>query len=137
MSTQLSLSTSAYALRSAARWMPVGGLLLSNNDRHVGQRNLEVMAGPASSMQLITMQGQLVPERFTLEVTHAGPSVLGALQALGGGFLPGIEGERREIFVPELEEIGVGVMTPTSRHLFTAFNEEGRTLIARSDRLPG
>lgn len=111
------------------------GLLLSNTDRHVGQRNLQVMAGAASPVNLIATLGKLVPERFTLEVTHAGPAALGALHALGGGFLPGFDGAPHEIIVPELNELRMGVMTPTSCHLLTALSQEGRTLIARSDRL--
>ena len=38
---------------------------LSNDDRHVGQRNLEILAGTADAKELFVMLGNLVPEKFT------------------------------------------------------------------------
>jgi len=112
-----------------------GGLLLANNDRHVGQRNLEILAGPASAAELLMRLGDLVPERFTLELTHAGPDLLGTLQAVGGGWLPGPEGEPMEVVLPELAEVRGGLVTGTAVHLLTAFTSDGRTVVARSDQL--
>lgn len=114
---------------------PAGGLLDSNSDRHVGMRNVTIMSGSASPMSLITTLGKVVPEGFTLEVAHAGPAVLGTLQALSGGLLRGPEDEPREIVVPGLDEIAFGVRTAGSRHLLTALGRDGRTVIAHSDRL--
>ncbi len=109
-----------------------GGLLLSNDDRHVGQRNLEILAGTADAKELFAMLGNLVPEKFTLELTHAGPAAAGTLIALGGGRLPDGRGEFREVQVPTLKEIPVGVSTGTVVHLLTAFTEGGRTVVAPS-----
>jgi hypothetical protein len=111
------------------------GLLLSNSDRHVGQRNLEILAGPANAQEMLNILGGLVPDGFTLELAHAGPTALGVLQALSGGLLPGVEGKPREIVVPQFEEIRQGVSTGTSVHLLTAFSQNGRTVVARSDLL--
>lgn len=97
-----------------------GRLLLSNNDRHVGQRNLEILTGSADATMLIGTLGGLVPEGFTLEVTHAGPAVRGTLLAVGGGTLPDREGEPRDVQLPELEEIQFGISTGTSVHLLTS-----------------
>jgi hypothetical protein len=114
---------------------PASGLLLSNNDRHVGQRNLEVLLGSADAKELFGQLAGLVPEDFTLELTHAGPAALGTLQALGGGVLLDQEGRPHEIVLPELEEVQFGVSTGTAVHLLTALRTRGRTLVARSDRL--
>ena len=111
---------------------PAGGLLLSNADRHVGQRNLKILAGTADAKELFAMLGNLVPEKFTLELTHAGPAAAGTLIALGGGRLPDGRGEFREVQVPTLKEIPVGVSTGTVVHLLTAFTEGGRTVVAPS-----
>ena len=58
---------------------PAGGFLLSNVDRHVGQRNLTVLTGGQSPQPLIAQLGTLVPQGFALEVTHAGVDALPAL----------------------------------------------------------
>ena len=101
----------------AARSTPAGDLLLSNADRHVGQRNLEILAGPADAKELIAMLGGLVPDGFTLELTHAGRAALPALLALTGGRLEG----REEVFVPDSKELRVGVPHEDGRHLLTVF----------------
>lgn len=111
------------------------GFLLPNVDRHVGQRNVEILAGEGTAFELINVLGGLVPERFILEVTHAGPAVLGHLQAWGGGVLPDAAGDLREITVPDLRELRIGVPTSMSRHLLTAFVFDGRTVVASSERL--
>jgi len=111
------------------------GSLLPNVDRHVGQRNVEVLAGGANPTELINRLGSLVPERFALEITHAGPAVRGNLQAWGGGVLPDATGDMREVTVPELNELRFGVPTSTSRHLLTAFVIDGRTGVVESGRL--
>jgi len=111
------------------------GPLLVNADRHVAQRNLTVLSGPMPVKALLAHLGGLVPERFTLEVTHAGPQALGVLQAIGGGMLPGPDGEPVELRVPELGEVPVGLIAGRSVHLLTAFTQDGRTVVARSDHL--
>ncbi len=112
-----------------------GGQLLSNLDRHVGQRNLEVLAGAAQVRPMLSILGAQVAEGFTLEVTHAGPAALGMLQALGAGHPTKREGKAHQGLVPELDEIRAGVRMRTSVHLLTAFTERGRTVVVASDRL--
>jgi len=112
-----------------------GGALLSNTDRHVGQRNLEVLAGAAPVTTMLTLLGAQVPEGFTLELTHAGPAARGMLQAVGVGRPSKREGKVRTLAVPELDEIRVGVRMSASIHLLTAFSEQGRTVVVASDRL--
>lgn len=114
---------------------PASGLLLSTNDRHVGQRNLEVLAGSAEIKTMLSILGGQVTQGFTLELTHAGPAARGMLQALGGGRITDAHGEPHEVVVPELAEIRGGVHMSTAVHLLTAFSQRGRTVVAASDRL--
>jgi len=110
---------------------PSGGLLLSNPDRHIGQRNLEILTGSTSPMMLVGTLGGLVPEGFTLELMHAGPEMLGTVLALTGGKLEG----REEITLPAWEELRVGVRTKTmGRHLLTAFTSDKRSVVVPTDR---
>jgi hypothetical protein len=69
---------------------PAGGLLLSNTDRHVGQRNLEVLAGPAERKTMLSILGGQVTTGFTLELTHAGPRHAGCSwqRAVAGSSTP-------------------------------------------------
>ncbi len=112
-----------------------GGLLLANSDRHVGQRNLEVLAGPAQVLPMLAILGAQVAEGFTLELTHAGPAARGMLLAIGAGSSTKREGRPHAVVLPELDEIRVGVRMSTSVHLLTAFTERGRTVVVASDRL--
>ncbi len=111
------------------------GLLLSNNDRHVGQRNLDVLAGAANLQVLLSTLGSLVPDGSLLEVVHAGPAIRGVLQAVGGLTLPEEGGKARRIVVPSLGEVRHGVSTGSAVHLLVAFRESGRNIVVRSDRL--
>jgi hypothetical protein len=108
-----------------------GGLLLSNADRHVGQRNLEILTGSTSPMMLVGTLGGLVPEGFTLELMHAGPEMLGTLQGLTGGRLE----DREEITLAALDELRVGVLTTTGRHLLTAFTSDKGSVVVPTDHL--
>lgn len=114
---------------------PAGGLLLSNLDRHVGQRNLEVLAGAAPIAPMFALLGRQVPDGFVLELTHAGPNARGMLEAVGAGHT--VKGDRRprKLVVPELDEIREGVPMSTAVHLLTAFSEEGRSVVVSSERL--
>jgi hypothetical protein len=110
---------------------PGGGLLLSNADRHVGQRNLTILTGSAMPMMLVGTLGGLVPEGFTLELTHGGKAALPALLALTGGRLEG----REEVFVPDADELRVGVPHDGERHLLTAFTMRGTSVLVPTERL--
>ena len=114
---------------------PSGGPLLANLDRHVGQRNLEVLAGAAQVKPMLSILGAQIAEGFTLELSHAGPAAHGMLQALGAAHPVKREGRARTIVTPELDEIRLGVRMSTSVHLLTAFTEGGRTVVVASDLL--
>jgi len=104
------------------------GPLLVNEHRHVGQRNLDVLAPAQSALKMITTLAGLVPKGFTLELTHGGPAAVPLLQALGGK-------RRARVVAPALKEIRGGVDIGASVHLLTAFEENGRTVVARSASL--
>jgi hypothetical protein len=57
------------------------------------------------------------------------------LQAVGGGRVLGAEGEPRDLVVPDLADVRVGVRMSNAVHLLTAFTQRGRTVVAQSDRL--
>lgn len=109
------------------------GPLVVNDDRHVGQRNLEILGRQATPAPLIGRLGGLVPDGFTLEVVHAGEAALRPLQAVTGGVLPPeVAGKPRKVTVPRLDELKLGVPAATGRHLLTAFSSQGRTVVALS-----
>ena len=112
------------------------GPLLVNEHRHVGQRNLTILAPAQSALKLITTLAGLVPKGFTLELTHGGPAVVPLLQGLGGGALPIGTGNRHtRILAPALTDIRSGVDIGACVHLLTAFEANGRTVVARSAAL--
>jgi hypothetical protein len=101
-------------------------LLLANQYRHVGQRNLTVLGPDADTEPLVGLLADRTrPRGYTLELTHGGPAAGPLLLALGG----------REVRVPRLEEIRAGVDTGTFVHLLTAFEADGLTVVASSERL--
>ncbi|MGN7800887.1 hypothetical protein [Leifsonia sp. 22587] len=105
------------------------GPLLVNENRHIGQRNLDILAPDADLQPLLMGLGGLVPDGATLEVTHGGTAVLPLLQ----GFLP--PDDAAGIEAPDVKEVRAGVDLGGTAHLLTAFREDGRTTIVRSRAL--
>ncbi|WP_027342049.1 hypothetical protein [Hamadaea tsunoensis] len=103
------------------------GPLLANAYRHVAQRNLDIAAAAANLQPLLLTLAKLVPEGFTVELTHGGPAVAPLLQAVTDGSTP--------IVAPALGEIRAGVDIGASRHLLTAFTENGVSVVVPSDTL--
>jgi hypothetical protein len=63
---------------------PVERALDANHDRHVGQRNLTILAGPANAKDLLFGARRHGGQGGTLELIHGGPAVTPLLQAVGG-----------------------------------------------------
>jgi hypothetical protein len=61
-----------------------GGVLDANNDRHVGQRNLTILAGTDSAKELLFTLGGLVTKTGTLELMHGGAAVTPLLRGVLG-----------------------------------------------------
>ena len=111
-----------------------GGALDANHDRHVGQRNLTILAGSDSAKQLLFTLGGKVGKTGTLELLHSGAAV----KAL----LLGVQGRARTEFgtagrlrPPALKELRQGVSVGEAQHLLTMFLTDKGWLVADSARV--
>ena len=93
--------------------------------------HVQFLTGSTSPMMLVGTLGGLVPEGFTLELMHAGPDLLGTVLGLTGGKLEG----REEITLASPEELRVGVLTKSGRHLLTAFTSDKRSVLVPTEGL--
>ncbi len=111
----------------------------ANAERHLGQRNLSILAGADDAGPLLAHLGEMIPGGAALEVTHAGPAVLPLLDAVVGGQLVTLAGDgsrhRLPVTAPELDGLRHGVTTDEEQHLLTAVRDGDSTLFARSDAL--
>lgn len=111
---------------------PWSGVLDANADRHVGQRNLTILAGSDDAKQLLWTLGSRVTG--TLELLHGGATV--------GPLVRGVLGDTEtELGVPERllppspKALRHGVATPTGQHLATMLRTRGGWLLADSQRV--
>ena len=95
---------------------PWSGVLDSNNDRRVGQRNLQIAAGNVQMSALLDTLGLRIPRDGTLELQHAGQAVGPLLKAVGGMDLQRAGG----LVTPVLEQVRHGVTMGDTVHLLTA-----------------
>ena len=117
---------------------PWGGGMDVNLDRHLGQRNLSVLAPSTGLGDLVTLLGGLVPEGGGLELTHGGVAVLPMLTGVTGGVIRLTDGDRTQAFkiaAADHRKVPFGVDIGASRHLLSAFDLGGRTLVVDSGRL--
>ncbi|MGV8910821.1 MAG: hypothetical protein ACOH1Y_17740 [Propionicimonas sp.] len=110
-----------------------GGALDANNDRHVGQRNLTILAGTDSAKTLLFTLGGLVTKTGTLELIHGGAAVTPLLRALLGK--GNAEFRTAKLKGPVGRKLLKGVPTGTGRHLLTMFATDKGWLVADSARL--
>ncbi|MDQ2755102.1 MAG: hypothetical protein M3Y71_00815 [Actinomycetota bacterium] len=111
-----------------------GGALDANQDRHVGQRNLTILAGSDNAKKLIFTLGQMVTKSGMLELRHGG----GAVTPLLAGVLGETKAEwgtAADIAAPPVERLRRGVPTPTGQHLLTMLATPQGWLVADSARL--
>lgn len=110
-----------------------GGALDANHDRHVGQRNLTILAGTDDAKQLLFTLGELVTRTGTLELRHGGAAVLPMLRGVVGR----AKGEIRtaRLREPPLKTLRQGVTIGDTQHLLTMFRTEKGWLVADSARL--
>jgi len=111
-----------------------GGALDANHDRHVGQRNVAVLAGTDEAKQLLFTLGQLVSEQGTLELRHGGAAVVPLLEGLLGTTETEF-GAAAELRAPSLRRLRRGVPDGTAQHLLTMFRADGGWLVADSARV--
>ena len=110
-----------------------GSALDANHDRHVGQRNLTILAGDADAKQLLFTLGGLVQKSGTLELLHGGAAAAPLLQAVlgpeqGKGLLARLREQRPD-------RLRLGVPIGGGRHLLTMFGTERGWLVADSARV--
>lgn len=110
------------------------GTLDANHDRHVGQRNLTILAGTDSAKRLLFTLGQLVTKTGTLELRHGGPAVTPLLKAVLGRSKTEF-GSATRVRAPSVKRLRHGVATGTGQHLLTMFCTDRGWLVADSGRL--
>lgn len=109
------------------------GTLDANNDRHVGQRNLTILAGTDSAKQLLFTLGGLVTRTGTLELMHGGAAVTPLLRALLGK--GNAEFRAAKVKAPASRKLLKGVPTGSGQHLLTMFATDKGWLVADSARV--
>lgn len=110
-----------------------GGVLDANNDRHVGQRNLTILAGTDDAKELFFTLGQLVTGTGTLELRHGGDAVTALLQGVVGETKTEF-GTATTVLAPPAERLRHGVSTESGQHLMTMFLTDKGWLVADSAR---
>ncbi|WP_426625350.1 hypothetical protein ACPPVW_04595 [Leifsonia sp. McL0607] len=111
------------------------GVLDANNDRHVGQRNLQILVGSDDGKALLSGLGAMVTRTGTLEILHGGAAVRPLLK--------GVLGTARSEFGPVTrlrasaqKALRRGVPTGTAgTHLLTMFQTGRGWLVADSARV--
>jgi hypothetical protein len=106
------------------------GVFDSNNDRHVGQRNITIASGHAPMTALLHLLGQRVPPGGVLEVLHGGKAVVPLLRGLGG--------RRRDVeplVAPAMDQIAHGVTMGDSVHLLTAVHRGSEIVVAPTEAM--
>jgi hypothetical protein len=101
---------------------PWSGGLDANQDRHLGQRNLDIAVGAQNIEPLIGHLGGKLPDGGALEVFHGGGAVVPLLSGVVGGRLAAADGAAfsEEIVAPDPRTLRHGVEIGEGRHLLTA-----------------
>jgi hypothetical protein len=111
------------------------GALDANHDRHVGQRNLTILAGPTSAKSLLFGLGAMVTTAGTLELIHGGPAVTPVLRALAGRGKTEF-GTLGAIGAPTAKSLRLGVPIGSGQqHLLTMFRTQKGWLVADSAKV--
>lgn len=113
---------------------PWGGALDANHDRHVGQRNLTILAGDQSAKELIHLLGNQMSKEGTLQLVHGGGAVLPMLRGVLGATKTEL-GPVEELRAPSRKAFRVGVATGSGVHLLTMLRVKRGWLVADSRRV--
>lgn len=114
------------------------GSMAVNDDRHIGQRNLSVLAPTAVLKGLIQHLGGLVPEGGLLELTHGGSTAGPMLTGVTGGLIRLTVGEETQTFkvlASDHRRVPFGVDIGGAQHLLAAFEVDRRSFVVDSGRL--
>ena len=113
---------------------PWSGALDANHDRHVGQRNLQILAGTAELKTTLATLGGLVTKAGTLEITHGMGEVTPLLRGVMGKAKTEF-GTAARLRAPSAKWLALGVAAGTGRHLLTMFATDRGWLVADSARV--
>ncbi|MDT4944646.1 MAG: hypothetical protein QOH14_1379 [Pseudonocardiales bacterium] len=109
---------------------PWRGVFDSNNDRHVGQRNLTIAAGHMPMTSLLNILGQRIPRGGALQVLHGGEAVVPMLRAVDGRHR-----DAESVVAPIMEQIAHGVTMGDSVHLLTAVQRGSEVVVAPTEAM--
>lgn len=109
---------------------PWNGVFDSNNDRHVGQRNLTIATGHMAMTPLLNILGQRIPHGGALEVLHGGAGVVALLRGVGGRHR-----DVEPVVAPVMDQIAHGVTTGDSVHLLTAVHRGSEIVVAPTEAM--
>ncbi|WP_345800296.1 hypothetical protein AAIB33_12560 [Microbacterium sp. AZCO] len=109
------------------------GTLDANHDRHVGQRNLQILAGPAEAKSILFTLGAMVTRTGTLELVHGGGAVWALLRGALGATRTEF-GPVEKLRAPKALLRGVP-MGAAGTHLLTMFQTGRGWLVADSARV--
>ncbi len=113
---------------------PWSGVLDANHDRHVGQRNLTILAGAADLKPLLLTLGQLVTKNGTLEITHGRGAAIPLVRAALGRTKTEF-GTAARMRAPAAKAMRHGVAVGTGHHLLTMYLTDRGWLVADSARV--
>jgi hypothetical protein len=101
---------------------PWSGSFDANQDRHLGQRNLDIAVGAQNMGPLIGHLGGILPAGGALEVLHGGSAVVPLLRGVVGGRLPHAKdvATAQEVVAPDPRTLRHGLPIPQGHHLLTA-----------------
>lgn len=113
---------------------PWSGALDANHDRHVGQRNLTILAPTGNAKKLLHTLGGLLGRDGTLELVHGGLAVTPLLAGVAGRAKDewGTVAAARAVPITALRR---GVAVGEQQHLATVLRTERGVLIADSERV--
>lgn len=104
------------------------GAFDSNNDRHVGQRNLTIAGGHMPLTSLLHILGERIPRGGALEVLHGGKSVVPLVAAVGGRHR-----DLEAAAAPAMDQIAHGATIGDSVHLLTAIHRGSEIVVAPTE----
>jgi hypothetical protein len=110
------------------------GALDANHDRHVGQRNLTILAGADDTSELFQIFGGLLTRHSTMQLMHGGAAVTPLLRGVLGT-TKGEFGPASRLRAPSAKAYRLGIATGHGRHLLTMLRVKQGWLVADSARL--
>ena len=109
---------------------PCRGVFDSNNDRHVGQRNLTIAAGAMPMTALLNTLGARIPRGGMVQVVHGGDAVVPLLRAVGG-----VHRHAEPVAAPVMDQVAHGAVLSDTLHLVTAVRRAADIVVAPTEAM--